>query len=73
MSEEELPVEVAKIDGIEIDDVDLTEACKDEVLEKLASDPTSAHHQHAGLERKCQLHVGRASLAPRAEGKRAGI
>lgn len=70
MSEEELTIEVAQIDGIKIDDMDLTEACEDEVFEQLASDSTSTHHQYTSLERSYQLHVGRARLAPRVEGKR---
>jgi hypothetical protein len=60
MSEEKLTIEVAQIDGIKIDDMDLAEACEDKVFEQLASDSTSTHHQYAGLERSCQLHVGRA-------------
>lgn len=70
MSEEKLAIEVAQIDGIEIDDMDVTEPCEDEVFEKLASDSTSTNHQYAGLERRRQFHVGRARLAPRADGKR---
>lgn len=33
MSEEELPIEVAQIDGIEIDNMNFAEASEDEVLE----------------------------------------
>ena len=43
LSEEELAVQIAQIDGVEIDDVDLAETSQDEVLEKLASDTASAH------------------------------
>ena len=42
MSKEELPVEIAEIDGVKVDDVDLTKACKDEVLEELAANATGA-------------------------------
>jgi hypothetical protein len=70
MSKEKLTIEVAQIDGIEIDDLDLAEACEDKVFEKLTSDSTSTHHQHASLERRCQPHVRRARLATRVEGKR---
>lgn len=70
MSEEKLTIEVAQIDGIKIDDMDLTKPCKDEVFEQLASNPTSTHHQHASLKRCCQLHVRRARLAPRIEQTR---
>ena len=43
LSEEELAVQIAQIDGVEIDDVDLAETSQNEVLEKLASDTASAH------------------------------
>jgi hypothetical protein len=49
LAEEELPVEVAEVNRIEVDNVDLPEAGKDEVLEQLASDAASADHEHARL------------------------
>jgi hypothetical protein len=62
MSEEKLAIEVAQIDGIEIDNMDLTKTCKDEAFEKLASDSTGAHHQYTSLEKICELHVGPTGL-----------
>lgn len=49
VSEEELPIEIAKIDCIEVDDMDLSEACENEVLEKFASNPSGANHQDSSL------------------------
>ena len=49
VSEEELPVQVAEIDRVEVDDVDFAEAGADEVLEELAADATGSNHQHLGL------------------------
>jgi hypothetical protein len=42
VSEEELAVEVAEVDGVEIDDVDFAEAGQGEVLEEFAADAASA-------------------------------
>lgn len=42
MSEEELPVQIAQIDSIKIDDMDLPEASEDEILEKFTSDTPGA-------------------------------
>lgn len=42
MSEEELPVQIAQIDSIKIDDMDLPEASEDKVLEKFTSDTPGA-------------------------------
>ena len=50
VSEEELAVEVAQVDGVEIDDVDLAEAGQSEVLEQFAADAACADEQDAGLE-----------------------
>ena len=47
IAEQELAVEVAKIDGIEIDDVYLAEAGEDEVLEEFAANAASSYHQDA--------------------------
>lgn len=51
VTEEELAIEVAKVDGIEVDDVDLAKAGEDEILEKLAAYAASADHQDARLEK----------------------
>jgi len=47
VAEEELTVEVAEIDSVQIHDMNLSKACQDEVLQKLASNPASADHQNA--------------------------
>ncbi len=49
VSEKELAVEITEIDCIEIDNVDFPEASENQVLEQLAADSTSAHHEHARL------------------------
>lgn len=49
MPEQELPVEIAEIDRVKVDDVDLAEAGENEVLEEFASYATGAYHQHARL------------------------
>jgi hypothetical protein len=48
-AEQKLPVEVAQIDGIQIDNVDLPEAREDEVLEQFAADAACSHHQNSRL------------------------
>lgn len=45
--EEELPVQVREIDGVEVNDVDVEEAAKDEVLQELAANAPSSNHQDA--------------------------
>ena len=47
--EKELPIEVAEVDGVEVDNVDLAKAGEDKVLEKLAPDASGAYHQDARL------------------------
>jgi hypothetical protein len=49
VAEEELPVQVAQIDRVEVDDVDLAKTCENKILEKLTADATSSHHEHARL------------------------
>ena len=49
LSEEKLPIQVAEIDGVQIDDVDVAESGQDEVLEQLAADPSGADQQDACL------------------------
>ena len=44
MTEEELAIEVAEIDGVKIDDVDLTEASEDKILQKLTADAAGTDH-----------------------------
>lgn len=52
MSEKELTIEVAEIYGVEVDDVDLTEPGKSEVLQKLTSYTAGTHKQYARLQSK---------------------
>ena len=42
VSEQELPVEIRKIDRVEVDDVDLSEAIEGQVLQQLAPDAPGA-------------------------------
>ena len=49
MSEKELTVQVAKIDRIQIDNVNFAEAGENEVLEELTPNTPSTNHQNAGL------------------------
>lgn len=48
-TEEELAIQIAQINGIEVDDVNFAKAGKEEVLEQLAADATSAYEQHSRL------------------------
>lgn len=52
MSEKELTIEVAEIYGVEVDDVDLTEAGEREVLQKLTSNTTGTNKQYPRLPSK---------------------
>jgi len=47
IAEQELAVEVAEIDGVEVDDVYLAEAGEGEVLEEFAANAASSYHQDA--------------------------
>jgi hypothetical protein len=49
MSEEELAIEVGEIYGVQIYDVNLTEARKRKVLKQFAPDAASADHQYTRL------------------------
>jgi hypothetical protein len=53
LSKEELTIQVAQIDCIEVNYVDLTEASEDEVLQELAADPACADEKNARLRREC--------------------
>ena len=44
MPEQKLPVQVAEINGIEIDDVDLAEAGEDQIFEQFAANAAGSHH-----------------------------
>lgn len=49
LSEEKLAVEVAQVDRIEVDDVDLSEAREDEVLQQFTANTSSTDHEDTGL------------------------
>lgn len=49
LTKEELTVEVAEVDGVQINDVDLTEAGENKILQQLAANSSSADHQNARL------------------------
>lgn len=55
LAEEELSVQIRKIDCIEVDNVDFAKAGQDQVLQKFAADSSSTNHKHAGLPRHDQL------------------
>ena len=49
LSKEKLPIEIAQIDSIEINDMNLTEAGEDKVLQDFTSDSTSADQEYTRL------------------------
>ena len=53
LSKEELTIEVAQIDGIEVNDMYFAKAGQDEVLEELTADSACADEENARLRRKC--------------------
>lgn len=63
VAEEELAIQVAQINGIQIHDVDFAETVEDEVLEQLAANATSANHQDARLQ-KVRRFRGRRDSRP---------
>ena len=50
VTKKELTIEVAKVDGVQINNVDLAEAGEDKVLQELATDSSGTDHQNAGLD-----------------------
>ena len=50
MSKEKLAIEITEVDCIEIDNMYLTKAGENEVLEQLASNSTSSNEQYTGLQ-----------------------
>jgi hypothetical protein len=49
IAEQELPIEVAKIDRVQVHNVNIAKAGEDEILQQFASDATSSHHEYARL------------------------
>ena len=50
IAEQELAVEVAEVDGVEVYNVNLAKAGENEVLEEFAADAASSNHQDASLD-----------------------
>ena len=57
VAEEKLAVQVAQVDGVEVDDVDFTETSENEVLEQFAADAASSYHQDACLHVISDWHM----------------
>lgn len=49
MSEEELAVEIAKVDCVKVDDMDFAEASQGEVFEEFTADAACANEEDARL------------------------
>ena len=49
MTEEKLAVEIAQVDCVQVDDVDLAKPTHHKVLEEFASYPTGTNQQRPGL------------------------
>ena len=50
VTEKKLSIEVAEVDGVQINDVDLAEAGENKVLQELATNSSGTDHQNAGLD-----------------------
>ena len=44
-----MAIEITEVNGVKIDDVNLAEACEDEVLQQLTADSSSTDHEDARL------------------------
>ena len=49
VTEKELAIEVAEVNGVQVDNVNLTKAGEDKILQELTADAASANHQNARL------------------------
>lgn len=58
LPEEKLSVEIAQIDRIEVNDVDLAEAGEDKVLQQFTANASSTNHQDSGLLNTSVRHGG---------------
>ena len=65
VSEEELSVQVAEIDSVEVDDMNLAKATEKEVLKKLATNTSSSNHEHLRLSDHVS-HVLRSEVHTRS-------
>lgn len=50
VAKQELAIEVAQVNGIQVDDMNLAKASENQVLEELATDAASSYHQDARLD-----------------------
>ena len=50
VSEEELAVEVGKINGVEVNDVNVAKTCGDQILQQLTSNSASTYDKDARLK-----------------------
>ena len=50
VTKKELTIEVAEVDGVQINNVDLAEAGENKVLEELATNSSGTDHQNTGLD-----------------------
>lgn len=53
LPKKKLAVKIAEVDGIKVNDMYLSVACKDKVFEKFASDSSSSYHQYTSLLMEC--------------------
>ena len=49
VAKKKLSIEVAEVDGVQINNVDLAEAGENKVLQELATNSSGTDHQNAGL------------------------
>ena len=56
-TEEELPVQVRDIDGVQVDDFDGAKPGEDQILEKLTSDSTSTDDEDLQMDLTAQESV----------------
>lgn len=68
LAKEELAVQVAQVDCVKVDNVDFAETGEQEVLEKLAADPSGTHQQDAGLKKRRSISTSscRSRVLPEA-------
>ena len=59
VAEQELAIEVAQVDGVQVDDMDFAKASENQVLEEFAADAASSYHQDTRLD---GVKIGRAHV-----------
>ena len=57
IAEQELAVEIAEVDGVEVYNVNRAKAGENEVLEEFAADAASSNHQDACLDPVSDWHM----------------